>query len=183
MKKTKIVYTTGPKTEPKEALTKMPDMDINVVCLNFSHGGYAEHDQRTKNLRSIMSKAGKKAAIPPDTKGPEIHIIKLEGGNGVFLKAGQTLTFTTDKPAVGNNEIIAATHEGFTKDLSVGNTVLVDDGLIDMEVTSVEDNRIICEMLNNGDLDESRGINPPGVSIVLPTLAEGDKQDLIFGCE
>ena len=162
MKKTKIVCTIGPKTESEEMLTKMLEAGMNVMRLNFSHGDYAEHGQRIQNLRNVMSKTGKKAAILLDTKGPEIRTIKLEGGNDVSLKAGQTFTFTTDKSVIGNNEIVAVTYEGFTSDLAVGNTVLVDDGLIGMEVTAIEGNKVICKVLNNGDLG---------------------KQDLIFGCE
>ncbi len=183
MKKTKIVCTIGPKTESEEMLTKMLDAGMNVMRLNFSHGDYAEHGQRIQNLRNVMSKTGKKAAILLDTKGPEIRTIKLEGGNDVSLKAGQTFTFTTDKSVVGNNEIVAVTYEGFTSDLSVGNTVLVDDGLIGMEVTAIEGKNVVCKVLNNGDLGENKGVNLPGVSIALPALAEKDKQDLIFGCE
>ncbi|EQA8479917.1 pyruvate kinase, partial [Shigella flexneri] len=126
---------------------------------------------------------GKTAAILLDTKGPEIRTMKLEGGNDVSLKAGQTFTFTTDKSVIGNSEMVAVTYEGFTTDLSVGNTVLVDDGLIGMEVTAIEGNKVICKVLNNGDLGENKGVNLPGVSIALPALAEKDKQDLIFGCE
>ena len=107
MKKTKIVCTIGPKTESEEMLSKMLDAGMNVMRLNFSHGDYAEHGQRIQNLRNVMSKTGKKAAILLDTKGPEIRTIKLEGGNDVSLKAGQTFTFTTDKSVVGNNEIVA----------------------------------------------------------------------------
>ena len=183
MKKTKIVCTIGPKTESEEMLSKMLDAGMNVMRLNFSHGDYAEHGQRIQNLRNVMSKTGKKAAILLDTKGPEIRTIKLEGGNDVSLKAGQTFTFTTDKSVVGNNEIVAVTYEGFTTDLSVGNTVLVDDGLIGMEVTAIEGKNVVCKVLNNGDLGENKGVNLPGVSIALPALAEKDKQDLIFGCE
>ena len=99
MKKTKIVCTIGPKTESEEMLSKMLDAGMNVMRLNFSHGDYAEHGQRIQNLRNVMSKTGKKAAILLDTKGPEIRTIKLEGGNDVSLKAGQTFTFTTDTSA------------------------------------------------------------------------------------
>ncbi|MBS0847488.1 pyruvate kinase PykF [Citrobacter sp. JGM124] len=183
MKKTKIVCTIGPKTESEEMLTKMLDAGMNVMRLNFSHGDYAEHGQRIKNLRNVVAKTGKPAAILLDTKGPEIRTIKLEGGNDVSLKAGQTFTFTTDKTVVGNNEIVAVTYEGFTNDLSVGNTVLVDDGLIGMEVISIDGKHVVCKVLNNGELGENKGVNLPGVSIALPALAEKDKQDLIFGCE
>ena len=149
MKKTKIVCTIGPKTESEEMLAKMLDAGMNVMRLNFSHGDYAEHGQRIQNLRNVMSKTGKTAAILLDTKGPEIRTMKLEGGNDVSLKAGQTFTFTTDKSVIGNSEMVAVTYEGFTTDLSVGNTVLVDDGLIGMEVTAIEGNKVICKVLNN----------------------------------
>ncbi|EJK7367757.1 pyruvate kinase [Escherichia coli] len=155
MKKTKIVCTIGPKTESEEMLAKMLDAGMNVMRLNFSHGDYAEHGQRIQNLRNVMSKTGKTAAILLDTKGPEIRTMKLEGGNDVSLKAGQTFTFTTDKSVIGNSEMVAVTYEGFTTDLSVGNTVLVDDGLIGMEVTAIEGNKVICKVLNNGDLGEN----------------------------
>ena len=105
--------------------------------------------------------------------------MKLEGGNDVSLKAGQTFTFTTDKSVIGNSEMVAVTYEGFTTDLSVGNTVLVDD-LIGMEVTAIEGNKVICKVLNNGDLGRKQRCEPAGVSIALPALAEKDKQDLIL---
>lgn len=156
---------------------------MNVMRLNFSHGDYAEHGQRIKNLRAVMEKTGKKAAILLDTKGPEIRTMKLENGADVTLTAGQTFTFTTDQSIVGNKDRVAVTYAGFTEDLSVGNTVLVDDGLIGMQVTAINGNDVVCKVLNNGDLGENKGVNLPGVSIQLPALAEKDKRDLIFGCE
>ncbi len=183
MKKTKIVCTIGPKTESEAVLTSLLNAGMNVMRLNFSHGDYEEHGQRIKNLRAVLKNTGKKAAILLDTKGPEIRTMKLENGSDVSLTAGQTFTFTTDKSVVGNNERVAVTYEGFAKDLSVGNTVLVDDGLLGMEVIAVTDQTVVCKVLNNGDLGENKGVNLPGVSIALPALAEKDKHDLVFGCE
>lgn len=183
MKKTKIVCTIGPKTESEEMLTQLLDAGMNVMRLNFSHGDYEEHGRRIQNLRNVMRKTGKQAAILLDTKGPEIRTMKLEGGQDVSLKAGQTFTFTTDPHVIGNSECVAVTYPGFASDLRVGNTVLVDDGLIGMEVTEVTEKTVICKVLNNGELGENKGVNLPGVSIQLPALAEKDKQDLIFGCE
>ena len=183
MKKTKIVCTIGPKSEPKEVMAKMIEAGMNVMRLNFSHGDFEEHGGRIKTVREICAETGKKVAILLDTKGPEIRTIKLEGGNDVSLVAGQTFTFTTDATVVGNNERVAVTYAGFAKDLKVGNTVLVDDGLIGMEVVSTTDTEVVCTVLNNGDLGENKGVNLPGVSIKLPALAEKDKADLIFGCE
>ncbi|OCG26579.1 pyruvate kinase [Gilliamella sp. wkB108] len=183
MKKTKIVCTIGPKSESKEMLAKLLNAGMNVMRLNFSHGDYEEHGNRIKNLREVMQETGLKAAIMLDTKGPEIRTIKLEGGNDVSLVAGQTFIFTTDKTVVGNSQRVAVTYEGFAHDLKPGNRVLVDDGLIAMEVKEIKGNEVICTVLNNGDLGENKGINLPGVSIKLPALAEKDKNDLIFGCE
>lgn len=183
MKKTKIVCTIGPKTESEEMLTKLLEMGMNVMRLNFSHGNYTEHGQRITNLRSVIGKTGRQAAILLDTKGPEIRTMQLERSKEVSLKVGQTFTFTTDQSFIGNNECVSVTYSGFSEDLKIGNTVLVDDGLIGMEVTSVTKNTVLCKVLNNGILGEHKGVNLPGVSIQLPALAEKDKRDLIFGCK
>ena len=183
MKKTKIVCTIGPKTESEEMLTNLLEAGMNVMRLNFSHGDYAEHGQRIANLRSVVKKMGHQAAILLDTKGPEIRTMKLEGGKDVALTAGQTFTFTTDQSVIGNAERVAVTYEGFAADLKVGNTILVDDGLIGMEVLEITENTVVCKVRNNGELGENKGVNLPGVSIQLPALAEKDKRDLIFGCE
>lgn len=183
MKKTKIVCTIGPKTESKEVLKQLLEAGMNVMRLNFSHGDYEEHGRRISNLREVMAETGMRAAILLDTKGPEIRTIKLEGGNDVSLVAGQEFTFTTDRTVIGNNKIVAVTYEGFASDLKAGDTVLVDDGLIAMEVKEVSGNEVKCIVKNNGDLGENKGINLPNVSVNLPALAEKDINDLKFGCE
>ncbi|WP_330960412.1 pyruvate kinase PykF [Photobacterium sp. 53610] len=183
MKKTKIVCTIGPKTESVEMLTKLVNAGMNVMRLNFSHGDFAEHGQRIQNVREVMAQTGKPVAILLDTKGPEIRTIKLEGGADVTLTAGQEFTFTTDTAVVGNKDRVAVTYPGFAKDLVAGNTILVDDGLIEMEVLATTDTEVKCRVLNNGDLGENKGVNLPGVSVNLPALAEKDKADLKFGCE
>lgn len=183
MKKTKIVCTIGPKTESEEMLGKLIDAGMNVMRLNFSHGDYEEHGQRIVNFRSILAKKGALGAILLDTKGPEIRTVKLEDGKDVTLVPGQTFTFTTDSSVVGNNQKVAVTYPGFAKDLSVGNTVLVDDGLIGMKVTAITETEVICEVLNGGDLGENKGINLPNVTVNLPALSTKDKNDLVFGCE
>ena len=183
MKKTKIVCTIGPKTESKEILSELLKAGMNVMRLNFSHGDYEEHGKRIENLKEAIAETGIRAAVLLDTKGPEIRTIKLEGGNDVSLVAGQEFTFTTDKSVIGNNKIVAVTYEGFTSDLKPNDTVLVDDGLIAMEVIEVSGNEVKCIVKNNGDLGENKGINLPGVSVNLPALAPKDINDLKFGCE
>lgn len=164
-------------------LEKLLDAGMNVMRLNFSHGDYEEHGTRIKNMRAVMAKTGKRAAILLDTKGPEIRTIKLEGGNDVSLVAGQDFAFTTDRTVVGNNKIVAVTYEGLTTDLKAGDMVLVDDGLIEMTVKEIVGNEVRCVVKNNGDLGENKGVNLPNVSVNLPALSEKDMSDLKFGCE
>ncbi|WP_220720325.1 pyruvate kinase PykF [Agarivorans litoreus] len=183
MKKTKIVCTIGPKTESVEMLTKLVESGMNVMRLNFSHGDFAEHGTRINNLREVVKNTGKSAAVLLDTKGPEIRTIKLAGGEDVSLVAGQEFTFTTDQTVIGDATRVAVTYPGFAADLKVGNIILVDDGLIEMEVIAVSDDEVKCTVLNNGDLGENKGVNLPGVIVQLPALSAKDKGDLIFGCE
>ena len=151
--------------------------------LNFSHGDYEEHGARIENLRKAIAETGKRAALLLDTKGPEIRTIKLEGGKDVSIQAGQKFTFTTDKTVIGNNERVAVTYENFAKDLKVGNVVLVDDGLLEMDVQEIVGNEVICVARNSGELGENKGINLPNVSVNLPALATKDIEDLKFGCK
>ncbi|WP_426711348.1 pyruvate kinase PykF [Cetobacterium sp. SF1] len=182
MKKTKIVCTIGPKTEKVEILAELLNAGMNVMRLNFSHGNYEEHGVRIENLKEAMALTGKRAAVLLDTKGPEIRTIKLEGGNDVSLVAGQDFTITTDKSVIGNNTIVAVTYAGLTEDLKPGNIVLLDDGLIGMEVKEVVGNEVRCIVKNNGDLGENKGVNLPNVAVQLPALAAKDIEDLKFGC-
>ncbi|WP_226813289.1 pyruvate kinase PykF [Candidatus Profftia lariciata] len=184
MKKTKIVCTIGPKTDSEEMLSNMLTAGMNVMRLNFSHGNHQEHGKRIRNIRTVIKKTGKKAAILLDTKGPEIRTMQLKDGKDAALTVGQIFTFTTDSTnMLGNNNRVAVTYPGFASDLNIGNTVLVDDGLIGMEVIEILGTEVICKVLNSGYLGANKGINLPGVSIRLPVLAEKDKSDLIFGCE
>ena len=183
MRKTKIVCTIGPKSESKEMLTKLVENGMNVMRLNFSHGDFVEHGTRITRIREVCEETGKNVAVLLDTKGPEIRTVKLENGNDVLLTAGQEFILSTDQTIVGDNTIVAVTYENLTKDLVIGNTVLLDDGLIEMTVKSITDTNVICTVMNTGELGENKGVNLPGVKVQLPALSKKDKGDLIFGCE
>ena len=154
-----------------------------MMRMNFSHGDYEEHGNRIKNLRQVMAETGKRAAIVLDTKGPEIRTIKLVNGEDVKIVSGQNFTFTTDRTVIGDETRVAVTYEGFTSDLKAGDTVLVDDGLLEFTVTEVVGNEVRCVAQNNGELGENKGVNLPNVSVNLPALSEKDINDLKFGCE
>ncbi len=183
MKKTKIVCTIGPKTESVETLKMLLKNGMNIMRLNFSHGNYEEHRNRISNFRQAMSETGIRGALLLDTKGPEIRTIKLKDGKDITIQAGQRFTFTTDKTVIGDETKVAVTYEGFARDLAIGNTILVDDGLIELEVAKINGNEVKCIAKNNGELGENKGINLPGISVQLPALSEKDMEDLKFGCE
>lgn len=179
-RKTKIVCTIGPASESKKTLRKLAKAGMNVMRLNFSHGDYEEHGQRIATLKEVVEETGKKVAILLDTKGPEIRTMNVTGGE-VVLQAGQTFTLTTDQSIEGDNTRVAVTYEDFAKDLAVGNTVLLDDGLLHLIVTDIQGNDVICEVQNTGELGNKKGVNLPGVAVNLPALSEKDKADLIWG--
>ncbi|MCR3754814.1 MAG: pyruvate kinase I [Candidatus Westeberhardia cardiocondylae] len=183
MKKTKIICTVGPKTESKKMLFSLLKYGMDVMRLNFSHGNHEEHNQRIENLREILKNTNKQAAILLDTKGPEIRTMKLKNGHDVLLYSGQIFTFTTNKNIYGDNKCVAVTYSNFSKDLTKGNIILVDNGLLSFLVIDINNDTVICKVLNTAVLGENKGINLPGVSISLPALEEKDKFDLIFACK
>ena len=183
IKMTKVVCTIGPKTESVEMLTKLVESGMNVMRLNFSHGDFEEHGTRIKRIREVMEKTGKNIGILLDTKGPEIRTGKLEDGKDILLEAGNKITITTDYSYVGNKDKISVSYPGIVNDLKPGNVVLLDDGLVGLEVDSIKGNEIVCTIRNTGELGETKGVNLPGVSVGLPALAEKDIADLKFGCE
>ncbi|ATX77236.1 MAG: pyruvate kinase PykF [Reinekea forsetii] len=181
MRKTKIVCTIGPASESKEMLTKLVQAGMNVMRLNFSHGDYAEHGARISNIREVVQDTGVKVAILLDTKGPEIRTMNVSGGD-VLLEAGQTFTLSTDQSISGDNSRVAVTYPELPNDLAIGNTVLLDDGLIQLTVTEITGGDVICRVENTGELGNKKGVNLPGVSVKLPALSEKDKSDIVWGC-
>lgn len=183
MKKTKIICTIGPQTESEFMLTKLLNLGMNVMRLNFSHGNYIEHGKRIFNLRQVLKKTGFYAAIMLDTQGPEIRTKKLYKGLDVLLQENQIFRFISDKEILGNYEKVSVNYKNFAKDIKIDSIILVDDGLIKMKVLDINNNDVICKVLNTGYLGENKGINLPGISLNLPTLSKKDKNDLIFGCK
>lgn len=182
MRKTKIVCTIGPASESKEVLTQLALAGMNVMRLNFSHGDYSEHGKRIETMREVSAETKRKVAILLDTKGPEIRTMNLAGGD-VTLKEGQTFTLTTDQTFVGDNTKVAVTYPDFAYDLNVGNTVLLDDGLLELTVTDIQDGDVICRVENTGELGNKKGVNLPGVKVNLPALSTKDISDIKWGVE
>lgn len=183
MRKTKIVCTIGPASESIEKLTKLMEAGMNVARLNFSHGNYEEHGARIKNIREAAETAGKNIAILLDTKGPEIRTHNMKDG-AIELVAGNDVIVSMTE-VEGTTEKFSVTYEGLIDDVTEGSRILLDDGLIGLEVTKVDAsaNELHTKILNSGTLKNKKGVNVPGVSVNLPGITEKDANDIRFGIE
>ncbi len=183
MRKTKIVCTIGPASESVEKLVELIEAGMNVARLNFSHGDYAEHSQRIKNIREAAKRTGKTVAILLDTKGPEIRTHNMENG-AIELKEGSQVIISMDE-VLGTPEKFSVTYERLIDDVAPGAKILLDDGLIGLEVLSVnkQQREIVTKVLNSGVLKNKKGVNVPGVRVNLPGITEKDRQDILFGIE
>jgi pyruvate kinase len=183
LRKTKIVCTIGPASESIDMLTQLINSGMNVARLNFSHGNFEEHGQRIKNIREAAEVTGKTVAILLDTKGPEIRTHNMVNGS-IELKAGAQAVVSMLE-VEGTPEKFSVTYPGLIEDVHTGSKILLDDGLIGLEVTSIdkEANEIAVNILNSGTLKNKKGVNVPGVSVNLPGITEKDTQDILFGIE
>ena len=182
MRKTKMVCTIGPASEDVTILKKVIEAGMNCSRHNFSHGDHEEHKGRMVNVRKLSKELGKEVAILLDTKGPEIRTGKFEP-NKVELTMGDKFTVYAGGDVVGDTTKCSVTYEGLANDVKPGNTILIDDGLVGLEVESVEGNAVHCVVKNTGVVGTHKGVNVPGVSIKLPAMTDKDRSDLIFGCE
>jgi pyruvate kinase len=179
MKNTKIVATIGPKTESIEMLSKLLDIGMNVMRLNFSHGDFGEHQNRVDNLKVAMKSTGKSALILQDLGGPKIRIgdFKTES---VTLKVGQRFTITTDD-ILGDENIVSVNYSLLPKEVKDGHIIFMHDGKKKLVVKEVVGNNIICEVLVGGEIKGRRGLNMPDSDLSVKSLTEKDLSDLEFG--
>ncbi|GAA0456297.1 pyruvate kinase [Alkalibacillus silvisoli] len=183
MKKTKIVCTIGPASESIETLKQLIDAGMNVARLNFSHGDYDEHRARIQNIRQAAKELGTTVGILLDTKGPEIRTgtfvedeVELQEGSTVYLSMEEV---------EGTKERFSVTYPGLIEDVEPGNTILLDDGLIGLDVISIDHNKqeIVTKVMNTGIIKDKKGVNVPNVSVNLPGITEKDANDITFGIE
>ena len=181
MRKTKIICTIGPASDSEEVMRELFRAGMNTGRFNFSHGDYAQHERNIARFRKVRDELGVPAAVLLDTKGPEIRVRDFKDGK-VMLRDGQPFTLTT-REVMGDENRVSVTFDGFAKDLSPHNRVLIDDGKISLDVREVTDTDVICRVDNGGELGERKGINLPNVAINLPAITEKDRQDILFGIE
>ena len=183
MKKTKVICTMGPNTNDRELIKQLALSGMDIARFNFSHGDHEEQAGRFALVKSVREEINKPIATLLDTKGPEIRTGVLKDDKKVTLKEGQKFTLTT-RDIVGDDTIDMITYAGIPADVANGNTILIDDGLIELRVEEVVDGTdIVCTVINGGELGSKKGVNVPNVSIKLPGITDKDKDDIIFGIE
>ena len=181
MRKTKIICTLGPSTDKEGVLRDLIANGMNVARFNFSHGSHEEHLGRFEKLKALREELGKPVAALLDTKGPEIRLKDFK--NGVEnLVAGQTFTLTT-RDVEGTNEICSITYKDLPMDVEPNGTIMLDDGLIKLQIQTVNDTDIVCTVLNSGKIKNKKGVNVPGVHLSMPYMSQRDKDDIIFGIQ
>lgn len=182
LRKTKIICTIGPASCEKDVLCELMKSGMDVARFNFSHGEYETFEKWLKNVEEVREELGLPVATLLDTKGPEIRLGTFKNPNGVILKEGQAFTLTTEE-IEGDEERCSVSYKGLVNDVKNGTQILINDGLIALEVQSVKDKDIICKVTDGGLVTDKKGVNVPNVSLALPYLSEKDMQDLKFGAK
>ncbi len=183
-KKTKIVCTIGPASESKETLRNLLKNGMTCMRLNFSHGSHDEHLRKIQTLREIEQEENIIIPICLDTKGPEIRTSCFEGGSASFKK-GDEVRIYMGTEQIGNNKAFGVTYVNLFTDASVGSIIRLDDGNLELTVTSKDNKKheLICRVENDHVCKDRRGVNCPGAHLTMPYLSDQDKSDLIFGCQ
>ena len=183
-KRTKIVCTMGPACDSDETIREMIKAGMNVARFNFSHGSYDEHHGRIERVRRISKELGLPVGILLDTKGPEVRTGLLVDGKKVAVKTGDKIVVTaqpTSEDFHGTSEHISLDYLALPSEVEKGSLILIDDGLVALEVESVDGQDMTCVVKNDGLIGERKGVNMPNVNISLPAITERDRQDILFG--
>lgn len=179
MRRTKIICTLGPASSTEDVIEKLARGGMNVARLNFSHGDHASHGATIDAVKRVRERLGLPIGILLDTKGPEIRLGNFAGGH-VSLVEGQRFTLSTE-PCEGDAQCAMVNYRELPQDAHAGDIILLDDGLIQLRIDSIEDGKIHCTVMNSGVISDHKKLTLPGVSVSLPGLTEQDKADLLFG--
>ena len=181
LRKTKVICTLGPAVDDPKTLEKLIRTGMNCARFNFSHGTHAEQLARLTMFKKVRDTLGAPVATMLDTKGPEIRVRTFANGPVVLAQGGEFTLTTEDVP--GDEHQVSVTYENLHNEVGPGCRILVDDGLIELRVKSVEGRAIHCEVENGGPLSSNKSINIPDVHILLPSLTDKDREDLKFAVE
>jgi pyruvate kinase len=180
-RRNKIVATVGPSSSSREMLLALMQAGADVFRLNFSHGQHADLVETVASIRELSRNRRRAVAILGDLQGPKIRTGMMRGGSMV-LTAGQTVVVTTAE-VLGEKDLIPTSYQELPQDVSTGDRILLDDGLLELQVEQVQDNRVHCRVLVGGELKNRKGMNLPGVKVSAPALTEKDLVDLDFSID
>ncbi len=179
MRKTKIVCTLGPAVDSEEKLRRLMLAGMNVGRINFSHGNYQDQEERINLFKKVRTELGLPIPLLLDTKGPEIRIGKFEN-NGIMLENGATFILLNEDK-LGNENEVSVSYKELYKDVSVGSTILVNDGTIELTVKEINNKDIICTVIHGGKLTNTKSINIPNLILNLPSITQKDEEDIKYG--
>jgi pyruvate kinase len=179
MRNTKIVCTLGPASNSLETVCALLDAGMNAVRLNFSHGKHEQHAESIQIVKQAAKKRNRMTPIIADLQGPKIRTGRLEGGQPVILLAGAGVRLT-NQPVLGNAAVISIDYPTLAEDVNPGDRILINDGAIELRVTGIEAEDVICEIVSGGLLAERKGVNVPSATLKLPSITSKDKEDLRF---
>ena len=181
VRKTKIVCTIGPASESEEKLRELMLAGMNVARFNFSHGTHEEMKAKFQRVLKVREELDLPVATLLDTKGPEIRLRDFEGGKAELLP-GKCFILTTEE-ILGTSERATISYKNLKNDISVGTTILIDDGLIELVVKEISGEEIICQVINGGIVSNHKGLNVPGAVLSMPYISDVDRADILFGIE
>lgn len=181
MKKTKIVCSIGPASNEADVMEQMVLKGMNVARINFSHATLEERQKALDSVREVRKRTGMNIAILWDTKGPEFRCGVMEN-DGIDLIDGNFIRLVKET-VTGNQERFSVNHPEALDSLSVGDTILLENAKMRLEVTSVEEDGVTCKIIAGGHLGNRKSMSVPGVSLDIPYVSEVDKEDLIYACE
>ena len=180
IRRAKIVCTLGPASSSPERIGQLIDEGMDVARLNFSHGGHEMHAETFRRVRAEAEKRGKQVGILQDLQGPKIRVGRFENGSAQ-LEVGADFILSTDGDFLGTSERASTTYESLPTDVKTGDLILLDDGMLQLEVDRVEGREVYTRVMVGGKLSDNKGLNLPGVKVSAPALTDKDKIDLAFG--
>src|SRR5579862_4396463 len=181
MRRTKIVCTIGPATREPSALAALAEAGMNVARLNFSHGSYQEHAEAVRTIRELSAQRGEAIAILQDLSGPKVRVGNMKNGS-VTLEKGKEVQLTS-REIEGDEHQIPISIPEIIDSVPVGSHLLLDDGLLDLQVTALKSDALVCKVVVGGALASHKGVNAPGVSLPIASVTDKDLEDLQFGIQ
>ena len=181
-RRTKIVCTLGPASSDRDTIQRLVEAGMDVARMNFSHGSHDEHMERIEHVRAASEQVGRTVTVMQDLQGPKIRVGPMRDG-GVMLKPGEELVLTSAPVEEGTAERVHIDYPTLAEDVEPGGRVLLDDGLLELEVKSVSNGDVHTEVVIGGPLRSRKGVNLPHIRTSTPSLTEKDLEDLAFGLE